>query len=144
MIATYVDAFSLRVPPTSADQFAVIKHQALKEVTMLKELTWNYVIHNPALATQQLGFQKIVTTLFDRLFSAAAAPKKHLAVFPPLFQVALEAELRSTGRSSTEVEAAIARIILDVISSMTERQALRMYGRLEGTDPGSVLDPLYY
>ncbi len=114
---------------------------------MLKELTWNYVIHNPALATQQVGFKQIVKTLFNHLFSAAASKKKNLNIFPPLYGELLDIELRRKRAAKEKREAlnaAITRIILDVISSMTERQALRMYSRLEGIDPGSILDPLYY
>jgi dGTPase len=147
MIAEYVSAISLRVPATDKEPFVKIAAQAKKEVTMLKELTWNYVIHNPALATQQVGFQRIVKTLFHQLFSAAASKKKNLNVFPPLYREALDLELkRKRGVKGKEnaLNGAITRIILDVISSMTERQALRMYGRLEGVDPGSILDPLYY
>lgn len=141
-IAEYVAAFSLRAPTPTNGAFVKIEPQAKKEVTMLKELTWNYVIHNPALATQQVGFKRIVTTLFDRLFSAASK-KKDLNVFPPLYRDALTVVLVER-QGKKALNAAIARIILDVVSSMTERQALRMYGRLEGTDPGSILDPLYY
>lgn len=144
-IGGYVSALQLRLPAKDDESFVIIDAQAKKEVTMLKELTWHYVIHNPALATQQVGFQEIVNTLFDRLFSAAAAKKKNLNVFPPIYREALDAVLRdNAGGPDKDREAAITRLILDVISSMTERQALRMYGRLEGTDPGSILDPLYY
>ena len=115
---------------------------------MLKELTWHYVIHNPALATQQVGYRKIVTTLFRRLFSAAASTRRDLAVFPPQFREALTNLNAATRNERGDLSDAgykdVARIILDVISSMTEKQALRMYGRLEGIDPGSILDPLYY
>jgi dGTPase len=151
-IARYVDSFRLRVPAKSSDSFVRIRKAVSREVAMMKELTWNYVIHSPALATQQVGFQRIVTRLFELLFSAAAARKENLNVFPPLFREALRklrrehkrGGRRRGGESTTDYEASIARIILDVISSMTENQALRMFGRLEGTDPGSILDPLYY
>jgi dGTPase len=148
-IATYVAAFSLRVPSHSGESYVRIEDQAKKEVTMLKELTWQYVIHSPALATQQVGYRKVIETLFNRLFSAAASKRGHnLAMFPLAFRNDLEqciAESRNArGSLSNDGLRRIGRIVLDVISTMTERQALRMYGRLTGTDPGSILDPLYY
>lgn len=143
MIAQYVAAFHLRVPSTDAETFIRIDDQALKEVTMLKELTWNYVIHNPALATQQRGYRHVVKVLFDELFNAAKAGE--LNIFPPLFRDAFDKTAKDlVSGPETDKDRANARIVLDVISSMTEKQALRMYGRLRGTDPGSVLDPLYY
>jgi dGTPase len=143
MIAQYVAAFQLRIPQNSSEDFAVIEDQARKEVAILKELTWHYVIHNPALATQQHGFRTIVRVLFEILFESAT--KDNLNVFPPMFREALQSELQTHLSGPTEARhAAVARIILDVISSMTEQQALRMFGRLTGGSPGSVLDPLYY
>ena len=53
------------------------------EIFMLKELTWTYVIQEPALATQQLGQQHMVKSLFEKYSNAAMRPSE-LATFPDL------------------------------------------------------------
>lgn len=56
----------------AAGQLGVqIDPDAEKEVIVLKELTWRYVIQNPALETQQYGQRRVVRELFD-IFADAA------------------------------------------------------------------------
>ena len=99
------------------------------EVKILKELTWEYVINNPALATQQYGQRKLIGELFEIL--ADAALESDFSVFPPRFSEHLE----EIGNSKRQ----IARTVADYISGMTERQAIELHQRLTGV--GSVLDP---
>jgi len=76
MIGTYVSAIELYVPTNTDDGRVVIEPRAEQEVTMLKELTWFYVINNPSLATQQHGQRKIVKTLFNTFVEACTEPAK--------------------------------------------------------------------
>ena len=64
MINRYINALTLDAAPGSSKTVS-IEAQSHMEVTMLKELTWVYVINNPGLATQQFGQRKVVSTLFD-------------------------------------------------------------------------------
>ncbi len=100
-----------------------------KEVIMLKQLTWHYVILNPALATQQHGQRKAIQTLFEIFLKAAKEPARR-AMFPVAFREMLD---------RTEEEADWARIVCDYIAGMTERQALALHCKLAGVQPGSAL-----
>ena len=108
----------------------------LKEVAILKQLTWVYVIEAPALATQQYGQRKVIEDLFDTL--ADAADRKDFGVFPPRFAEGLEDVLAENGGLS---DREIARTVSDYISGMTEREAVELHRRLSGASLGSVLDP---
>src|SRR5207248_572044 len=52
-----------------------------REVRMLKQLTWNYVINNPALATQQYGQRRIIRDLFN-IFREVAGKEEYWHVLP--------------------------------------------------------------
>lgn len=109
------------------------------EVTMLKQLTWNYVIENPALETQQHGQKRVIRELFE-VFMDASSPNSSSKTNWTMFPVEYREELEKTeGLDNAEKERT--RIVADLIASMTEQQALKMYQRLTGVSLGSVLDP---
>jgi dGTPase len=54
-IDRYVGSVALRVPNNSSETTILIDIEHQKEVFMLKQLTWHYVILNPALGAQQFG-----------------------------------------------------------------------------------------
>jgi hypothetical protein len=53
-VGRYMRAISLRRPLNCSESVVKITKAAKQEITMLKELTWQYVIENPALAAQLL------------------------------------------------------------------------------------------
>lgn len=108
------------------------------EVKMLKQLTWHYVIENPALATQQFGQKKIISDLFA-IFDSEASHFENPHLFPATVREQLE-ELHQTKSAGTERKRAVRRVVIDLISGMTERHAVEMHRRLNGAALGSVLD----
>ena len=100
---------------------------------MLKELTWEYVITNPALTTQQIGQRRVIQGLFTTYMDAASSSRQQ-TIFPAIYQDYL--------RDVDDDRHQQARIVADFISSLTEEQALRLHRRFTGVDPGDVLDPL--
>jgi dGTPase len=102
------------------------------EVTMLKELTWTYVIEAPSLASQQYGQKKVVSDLYE-IYSKAAKSKAERAVFPAFYRERLE---------TTKDESEVKRIPLDLIASMTESQAVAIHRRLTGQSHSSGLDDI--
>src|SRR5207237_1149799 len=76
LIGKYVDALSLNVPRNKKEAFVTILPQQKREVTMLKALTWFYVIYNPALATQQFAQREIIKKLFGIFLNAATSRKQ--------------------------------------------------------------------
>lgn len=110
----------LRIPP-----------KTLKEIAMLKRLTWHYVILRPSLATKQIGQKKIICELFQAFHEAALEDK--LEVFPTAYHQLIEQT--TTGRERT-------RLVADMIAGMTEQQAISIHRKLTGVNLGSVLDPV--
>jgi dGTPase len=125
----------LRVPISPDGSFLMRNERAEKEVALLKEFIWQYVILNPALASQQEGQRRLVKFLFHAYRRAA---KRREALLPRGFRDQMPDLLRRVG----DERIAFARIAADVICSMTEFQALSMYQRLSGQAIGSVLDAI--
>lgn len=138
LIGRYVKNTRLQEPSASDSNPLMIPPGYKKEVKILKELTWHYVINNPALATQQFGQRQVIEELF-RIFHDAVKDSRHRHILPHgyLEQVI---ETEETFPDGQEREQQITRIILDLISSMTERHALILHRRLTGISFGSALD----
>jgi dGTP triphosphohydrolase len=51
------------------------------EVTVLKQLTWHYVIKNSPLETQQCGIRRVIEGLF-KAFMDAASDQSKWTMFP--------------------------------------------------------------
>ena len=108
-----------------------------REVKMLKQLTWHYVIDNPALATQQYGQRRIIKELF-KIFREVAGSDDYRHVLPASSREQVES--LDAVASSSERERNVTRIVVDLIASMTEKHALGMHHRLTGVSLGSALD----
>jgi len=99
------------------------------EILILKQITKQYIIKSPTLLAQQHGQRRIIRKLFKAIMDGAGTE------FPDFLPVRL-AYLWDLREGST------ARFAADCIASMTEAQALALFGRLSGTAAGSVLDPI--
>jgi dGTPase len=106
-----------------------------RKMAMLKELVWVDVSHRPALGTQQVGQRAVIPSLFERFYRAAV--KNEWQIFPVRHREQLEAA-RKAGREEAERR----RSIADLISGMTERQAIHLHSRFTGMALGSVSDHL--
>jgi dGTPase len=120
---------------SSASKIVRIDEQYYLEVTILKELTWRYVINNDALASQQHGQRTVISSLF-KIYAEAAAETKLWHVFPPGVRERLVDARENRRRDESEENL---RTVADLIASMTEQEAIRMYGRLTGHALGSVM-----
>jgi dGTPase len=107
----------------------------LREVAMLKELTWVYVIEAPSLMSQQFGQRHAIRTLF-RIYMDASTALNEQNLFPAYYREAIE-EAKSYDNQ-------IKRTVIDLIAGMTENQALAMYNRLTGVSVGSGLDEIVH
>lgn len=132
LVRIYMEGIRLNVPKEPKDPWVQIDPECEKEVFMLKQLTWHYVILDPALVTQQFGQQEIIRRLFEIFQEAACIPKKRI-----IFPYAVRDELE-TAPQNGELRT---RIVTDFISGMSEMQAIHMYRRLTGHALGSVLHP---
>jgi dGTPase len=134
LIGSFIGAVELRREKPAPCLY--IQKQQRAEVFMLKQLTWHYVIKNPALATQQHGQTSIIRTLFE-LFHQSAVSKSHpnRDLFPISLREVLPPLPPKTDRDCKQV----VRQLLDFISSLTEEQAVSMCHRMSGIALGSSL-----
>ena len=138
LIRRYItDAVSLEQPEGDGPYCVIVNPEFLMEVKILKQLTWEYVINAPALATQQYGQRRLIEDLFRILTDAISDAE--FGVFPPRFAEYLEEPLSNMGGRDSDRETM--RVVADYISGMTERQAIELHQRLTGVSLGSVLDP---
>jgi dGTPase len=114
------------------------------EIEMLKQLTWYYVIHDPALATMQEGQKEVITELFEQLMEWIPRARKGAEEYrlPTYLRELWAFTDTETGVGHYPDETARrARAVADYISSLTERQVEDLHGRLSGRPGQSVLDP---
>jgi dGTPase len=131
LIAQYVTQVSVR-----NQENLHVDDQLKCEIFMLKELTWHFVILNPALATQQHGQRLVINGLFDVYKQALDdSDDRSLRLFPRIYRDSL----LSLREKAPENKTAAIRTMIDMIASMTENQAIQLYHRLHGMSNGSVL-----
>lgn len=139
MIARYIrDAIELREVKEGERRLSIQKN-AVQEVNFLKSLTRRYVILNPSLSAQQYGQRKIIKSLFEYLLDIVSDNKKK-TVLPVRWQefvAKIENDKIEGDKSNLRL-----RLVADIISEMTEQEAIRMDKRLSGDEPGSVLEPI--
>lgn len=126
LIGRYIRAARLQ-RPDALGKAVVVDEDRADEVLILKQITRDYVINNPALAAQQKGQERVLRTLFEYLFkdSEDGVPRY------------LPHRLRYLWEGATRP-----RFVADCIASLTEAEAVGLHGRLHGIASGSVLDPI--
>jgi dGTPase len=134
-INDYVNAVKLTWTATQDGKRVEVNEELRDEVEMLKELTWRYVIKNPSLATQQHGQRRVIRELFEMYMEAAHSG--NWTMFPEGYAE----EFKLTEENAQDKDQGKTRIVVDLIASMTEQQALKMHQKLTGISLGSVLDP---
>jgi dGTPase len=137
-IAKYVRETKLLPTPGKGGEALDISTALKLEIFLLKELTWTYVIENPALASHQHGQRKAIRTLFEAYNEAADAGRWTL--FPAYYRERGAKSGETYGKAIPTPERV--RLIADTISSMTDKQALIIYQQFTGISPSSMLDPV--
>ncbi len=137
LIGRYINGIKLRQPGSPQESFVVQDRNMANEIAMLKELTWHYVIRDPALATQQHGQRRIISGLFDTYFDACCEKRKW-HIFPPRYREIAERD-GADGKDNTDLRV---RLVCDLIAGMSEQQAVAMSHRLNGIVPGPAFASL--
>ena len=135
LITRYLEAFKVSDAPENDGAVLAIDAESVREVTALKMLVAVYVIHRPSLAVVQHGQQRLIRELFDFYFTECAPDRggnHHL--LPPGTKERLEA-----GRHTSATRA---RVVVDLISGLTETTAVQLHRRLCGGGNGSALDAM--
>ena len=99
------------------------------EISLLKQLTWQYVIKSPALGTQQYGRRHVIGELFKIYFEALGSSEWDHIV-PVRFREANDPD-------GTRIPPA--RRVADIVSSLTDYEALAAFRRLTGQSLDSLL-----
>ena len=127
-IGQFINAIRLR-NRVDHESFVEIDPMAEKQVLMLKELTWHYVINDPSMASQQYGQRLVIRTLFEKFYESSKGKKLNLNLFPTFYRERLAGGVAERGR-----------VVIDLVSGMTERQAIAMYRRITGIRLGTAFD----
>jgi dGTPase len=130
LITQYLDAFTVREGPREGWAELIIDEGARRQVKALKDLTWVYVVMRPSLAVMQAGRRRIIQSLYEWYFAATEAGGDR-RLLPPAYQARLGPDATPKAR---------ARLVTDLVSSLSEPAALELYRRMSGVDPGSILD----
>ena len=131
LIGRFINAIELRRPTPENRSRTQSNPELVKEVAMLKELTWTYVIKAPSLAAHQHGQRRVIHELFQ-ILCEAALNRRTRKILPIFYQQQMEDCLDSE----------VKRLVVDLIAGMTERQAVAMHQRLKGLAPGSGLEEI--
>lgn len=111
------------------------------EIALLQFLSEHYVFNDSALLAQQQGHRKIVEELFDILLGATEEEADTRGILPtPFDEKANRLHEDNLGYDDIDTETLRARIVADIIASMTEQQAMELYERVTGSSPGLVTD----
>jgi dGTPase len=125
IVATRGGGFKLRVHPA-----------AEAEIQLLKQIVRRFVIEEPAIGAQQLGQRRIVREVYDDLIEDVAqnrAKGTRLRYLPIKFRYLIDDKSDPVSN---------ARLVADVIASLTERELIALHRRLRGESGGSVIDPI--
>lgn len=112
-----------------------IELRARIEVNILKGLLWYYVIDSPSLVSTRLGYERMVSDLFDRLVAEVDGERIHHRIYPRYLQ-------ERVGDDSSKQNAY--RTAADFITSLTEPQISDLYRRLSGAMIGDPLDKIVH
>ena len=141
LIQTYIH--SVQLSPEYGDrgylQYDVAKEEELK---FLQRIVWSYVISNPRLSTQRYGQKRIIRTLFTIYLEAIQ--NRDLSFIPPRFvKEYLDLSDRYSGNSQLErrkIAQEKVRMAVDIVSGLSEAEAVLQYRRLTGISQDSFLD----
>lgn len=114
-----------------------IDPDAARQVALLKQLTWRYVIQAPALAAQQQGQRRIVRRLYR--YYRDAIERDDIAMLPSSAKAYLEDESLRSQHDSKDLPT---RVACDIVASLSESQAIALFKRVTGMDTGSIFEPI--
>jgi len=123
LVGRYINGIEL-IPEDRDGKRVSANEELQKEIALLKQLTWYYVIDGPGLALQQHAQRKIIEDLYA-IFLNEAKKDSPSYLLPPYCRDRLQ-EKSKDHRDSPE------RVVVDLIAGMTESQALLTYQKLNG------------
>lgn len=151
LIGRYVKHIEINTEYEESELPIKIDESILMEITLLKELTWNYIIENQTIKTNHEGQKQIIRTLFD-VFNYSSISSTEMKIFPNYYQKILLENDEKYGQKhkkdkllnewSKHREIRL-RAIADLISGLSESQAIKLYKSFKGLSFSSTLDSIY-
>lgn len=136
LIQTYIQ--SVRLTTKYGDRgYLKYNRNREEELKFLQRIVWSYVISNPRLATQRYGQKRIIKTLFEIYLQAIS--DRDLSFIPPRF-VREFLEIEASLGNARELSEEQTRMAVDIVSGLSEAEAVIQYRRLTGISQGSFLD----
>ena len=135
LIGLYINAASLRDHRDDQRGWLEKEQTSHMQVIVLQALTRHLVINRPSLETQQHGLRLVIRGLFET-YSMAAGDRATWRIFPRLYQE----ELERIARQEPDKNSSTTRMVVDLVSSMSEHEALSRYRMLTGQAPGSIME----
>lgn len=132
LVNRYINGLSLR--EGNGEIVADISREMRREIAILKQLTWCYVIEAPGLAIQQHAQTECIRYLFDVFCNETLKSRSKL--LPPYYRERLSEVLKAEGLNGPGSR----RLVADLIAGMTEAQAIALYQRLKGIVTGSAME----
>lgn len=134
LVSRYINGLTLAPPGGNS---TVVRDKDLeKEIAVLKQLTWFYVIEAPGLAVQQHAQRQIIKYLFNAFMHETNVNSSQL--LPPYYKERLNDVVRKHGPGTISNR----RVVVDLIAGMSESQVFAVYQRLNGIVSGSALDKI--
>ena len=128
LISQYVQAMRFASDPPLTESIVKIDPDARRQVDLLKQFTWQYIIEKPELSLPQAGQRKAIRTVFRKLLLAVRRKEMHL--FPIAIQDGFrESEVEKFFGSGSNSEV---RVVADYVAGMTEKEVMRVFRTLEG------------
>jgi len=134
LVGRFINGLTLAEP--GGKQAVVRDRDREKEVAVLKQLTWFYVIEAAGLAVQQHAQRQMIKYLFNVFMHETNLRVSRL--LPPYYRERLQDVIKAHGPGTL----ANRRVVIDLIAGMTESQAAAVYQRLNGIVLGSALDKI--
>jgi dGTPase len=134
LITRYLEAFSVGNDSSGKPQLT-IDPPMKREVQALQMLVWVYVIRRPGLAVVQHGQTRVVDDLFEYYYRASS-PRQQDGGDHRLFPPGAKERLATCAGTSTER----VRVVVDLISGLTEESAIQLHRRLAGGWSAPTLD----
>lgn len=134
LISEYVLAFEAEPPRRGRPPVVQVSEEKHVEILFLKRLVWVFIIASPRLATQQVGQREALRVLFTGYLRAVHDRDE------VLIPKSILHEVEGLGRQENDFTPEEVRLAVDVVASLTDGQALALFRRMAGIEPGSVMD----
>lgn len=129
LIRPFVQAITYIPDAAQGSSTVRIDPAARRQVDLLKQFTWHYIILDRDLALPQAGQRKAVRTVFRKLLLAARRQDLHF--FPPIVRESLDWSHVADGIMGVKNNWDV-RLVADYIAGMTEKELMRVFRTMQG------------